>query len=216
MNSSRFRSSARLRSPSPDFSFYDFTQLRDMTGMAKPTVVSKDSFIGTVHPHFGFDTYPQRGCSSFQCGAFGGLRGGLPSRTPGTDSSRQPAVDFVASASHRHRRPRYSTAQGADRVGDQCISQFLLERANESSGVSRSKYRAQFDSATCYCFRRGELRQSAERRFRADGAPEVSKPQAEAAWGVVDSPRLDAHRHQWSAKPDSRARKAGSGHHERP
>ena len=50
-----------------DFSFYDFTHLRDMTGMAKPTVVSKDGSFATVPPHFGFGTQPQRGRQSFLC-----------------------------------------------------------------------------------------------------------------------------------------------------
>ena len=64
--------------------------------MAKPTVVSKDSFIGTVPPNLGLDTHPQRGCPPFRCHAFRGLRGGLPPRTPGPDSTRQTAIQAVA------------------------------------------------------------------------------------------------------------------------
>jgi hypothetical protein len=71
-----------------DFSFYDFTHLRDMTGMAKPTAVAKDSFIGTVPPNLGLDTHPQRGCPFPRCLAARGPRTDLSPRTVGPDSSR--------------------------------------------------------------------------------------------------------------------------------
>lgn len=64
--------------------------------MAKPTTASKGSFIATVHPHFGLDTHSQRGCHSLRRHASGGLRGGLPPRTPGPDSTRQTPIQAVA------------------------------------------------------------------------------------------------------------------------
>jgi hypothetical protein len=76
--------------------------------MAKPTVVSKDSFIGTMPPNFGFDAHRQRGCPSFRR-AFRGLRG-LPARMAGPYSSRQTAVDVAASASKSHREPQPFTS----------------------------------------------------------------------------------------------------------
>ena len=78
--------------------------------MAKPTVVSKDSFIGTVHPHFGLDTLLQRGCPFFRYRAFGGLGGGLPPRISGADSSRQTAADLAACACKSHREPQPVTS----------------------------------------------------------------------------------------------------------
>lgn len=48
-----------------------------MTGMAKPTVVSKDKFIGTVPQHFRLDSHAQRGADLRLCG-IGGIRGGMP------------------------------------------------------------------------------------------------------------------------------------------
>jgi len=56
----------------------------------------KDNFIGTMPPNLRFDTYPQYGCPSFRYRAFGRLRGGLPPRTAGPDSSRQTAIQAVA------------------------------------------------------------------------------------------------------------------------
>ena len=110
-----------LRSPlahrvsvASDFSFYRFEHLRDMTGMAKPTVVSKDSFIGTMPPHLRFDTHHQRRCPSFRHPAFRGLRGGLPPRTAGPNSSRQTAVEFAAIP--RQFPTQSSTSRDRDRI----------------------------------------------------------------------------------------------------
>jgi hypothetical protein len=80
--------------------------------MANPNVVTKDRSFATVHPNFGFDTHPQRGCPPFRCHAFGGLRGGLSPRTLGSDSSPQTAVEFAASASQSHLKVRPFTTQG--------------------------------------------------------------------------------------------------------
>jgi len=63
--------------------------------MAKPTVVSKDGSFAAVPPNFGFDTHRQRGCPPFRR-AFRGLRGSLPPRTPGPDSTRQTPIQAVA------------------------------------------------------------------------------------------------------------------------
>jgi len=185
-----------------------------MTGTSKATAPSKDRPLGTVLPHLRLDTHARLGHGLVYPTLFGSARRALCSK--GSDVVRRVAAGVTPAAGESVRGRRCFTIRGVDQASNHCITELLVERTNESSAGSRSKYRAQFDAAACYCVRRGELRQSAERRFRADGAPEVSKPQAEAAWGVVDSPRLEAHRHQWSAKPDSRARKAGSGHHERP
>jgi hypothetical protein len=80
--------------------------------MAKPKVVSKDRSFAAVHPHFGLDTYPQRGCPFFRCHAFGGVWGGLPPRMAGPYSSRQTAADVAASASKSHREPQPFTSHG--------------------------------------------------------------------------------------------------------
>jgi len=65
-----------------------------MTEMAKLTVVSKDSFIGTMPPHLRFDTHPKRGCSLSRYRSFGSVRGGL--FAAGSDLVRRIATQAVA------------------------------------------------------------------------------------------------------------------------
>jgi len=81
-----------------------------MTGMAKPTVVTKDKSFATVHPNFGFDTHRQCGFPAFHYDAARGLRGGLLARSPSSDFSRQTAADIAAPASKSHREPQPFTS----------------------------------------------------------------------------------------------------------
>lgn len=92
---SEFRLAQWLPSP-PDFSFYSLEHLRDMTGIAKPTAVSKDRSFAAVHPNFGFDTHRQCGCPSSHSRAGRSLRGAFPSRIFGPDFSRQSLTQPVA------------------------------------------------------------------------------------------------------------------------
>jgi hypothetical protein len=95
-----------------DFSFYGFEHLRDMTGIAKPTTVSKDRSFAAVHPNFGFGTQSQWGHSF--CRASRRLRTGLRPRTAQPDSSRQTAADLAACACKSHREPQPFTSHGTD------------------------------------------------------------------------------------------------------
>jgi len=78
--------------------------------MARPTVVTKDSFVATVHPHFGFDTRHQRGRAPLHR-AFRRPRGAVPQRIADPDSGQQAAADFAPSAPPSHRRPQRRPAQ---------------------------------------------------------------------------------------------------------
>ena len=105
--------------------------------MAKPTVVSKDSFIGTVHPHFGLDTRHQRGRPPLHR-ALRSLRGGLLARIASPDSSGQTAADVAACACKSHREPRPFTSLGTGRVNGGSFSQ--IDKTSEAR--DRSIYRA--------------------------------------------------------------------------
>ena len=134
----RLRYSSRLQLSQPRFLAVKLCALARRLGTEKLELLLKEQTVGRTPPHLRLDTRPRLGHGLVYPTLFGSARRALCSK--GSDVVRRVAAGVTPTAGESVRGRRCFTIRGVDQAGNHCITQFLVERTNESSGVSQQRY----------------------------------------------------------------------------
>lgn len=138
LDTERLRYSSRLQLSQPRCLAVKLCALARRLGTEKLELLLKEHTVGRTPPHLRLDTHPRLGHGLVYPTLFGSARRALCSK--GSDVVRRVAAGVTPTAGESVRGRRCFTIRGVDQAGNHCITQFLVERTNESRGVSRQRY----------------------------------------------------------------------------